>query len=86
MESEDPRIISLLESYLASRSQFVTVQNCNSSLKSINIGFSQGSILGPLLFFLYINALPNVTFCNPRLFADDTCLIMRSSTLGGLKH
>ena len=61
----------LLESYLAFRSQFVTVRNCNSSLKSINIGVPQGSILGPLLFLLYINDMPNATSCNPRLFADD---------------
>ena len=30
--------------------------------------------------------MPNATFCNPRLFADDTCLIVRKSTLIGLEH
>ena len=78
--------LKLLESYLASRSQFVTVRNCNSSLKSINVGIPQSSILGLLLFLLYINDMPNATSCNSRLFADDTCLIVCNSTLSGLKH
>ena len=61
-------------SYLTNRRQIVSINNSNSSLKFINIGVLQGSNLGPLLFLLFINDLPNCLESVPRLFADDTCL------------
>ena len=67
---------ALTEYYLTSRNQFVTFSNILSSAKPINIVVSQGSILGPLLFQIYINDLPNTINSTPRLFADDTCLIL----------
>ena len=69
----------LLENYLHSRQQFVSINNYNSSFKHIQIGVSQGSILGPLLFLVYINNLPNATSSKPRLFADDTCFVLSNS-------
>ena len=62
-------------SYLSERQQFVHVNDCNSSLKYVSHGVPQGSILGPLLFLIFINDLPNVSpffkFC---MFADDSTL------------
>ena len=60
-------------SYITNRKQYVKVGNTESCLKTITCGVPQGSTLGPLLFLLYINDLPNsskkLTF---RIFADDT--------------
>ena len=75
----------LIESYLSDRQQFVFINNSASSLKSISIGVPQGSILGPLLFLIYVNDLTNATFCQPRHFADDTCLALNDSSLNALE-
>ena len=48
-------------------------------------GVPQGSPLGPLLFLLYVNDLPNSTKAFPRLFADDTCLTVHHSNLSNLQ-
>ena len=70
----------LIENYLHSRQQFVSINNYNSSSKPIQIGVPQGSILGPLLFLMYINDLPNATSSKPRFFADDACFVLSNSS------
>ncbi len=60
------------ESYLRSRKHFVSYQGKNSTLYNISCVIPQGSILGPLLFIIYINDLPRVLkFARDILFADD---------------
>ena len=61
------------ESYLYNRQQFVCINNSNSSIKNIGCGVPQGSILGPLLFILYINDFQNSSnLMLFLLFADDS--------------
>ena len=70
------------KSYLAGRKQYVTYNGTSSSTKVIKCGVPQGSILGPLLFLLYINDLPNVCkSTNPVLYADDTNLFLNGKNL-----
>ena len=60
------------ENYLKDREQFVSVHGIDSDTQKIVCGVPQGSILGPLLFLLFINDLPNATEFFTLLFADDT--------------
>ena len=64
---------------------FVSHNSTTSSSKAINIGVPQGSILGLLLFLIYINNLPNTITSKPRLFADDTCLILNNPSASALE-
>ena len=65
-------IYKLLENYLSGRFQRVVLNGQTSSWRPILAVVTQGSILGPLLFLIYINELPNELKSNGKLFADDT--------------
>ena len=66
--------LNFFKSYLSSRNQIVSLNNILSSPLVVKFGVPQGSILGPLLFLIFINDLPYATNFFVRLFADDTFL------------
>lgn len=64
------------QNYLSNRNQFVCIENSRSSSRNIVCGVPQGSILGPVLFLIYINSISELNICGKLiLFADDTTLI-----------
>ena len=70
------------KSYLSNRNQYVSINGFDSGLTSINCGIPQGSVLGPLLFLLYINDLSQaIKFCKDHHFADDTNLLCLSNSI-----
>ena len=72
-------IYNWFKSYLSGRTQYVFYNGESSSLKEISCGVPQGSVLGPLLFLIYINDLPNISEkLQFFLFADDTNIYYES--------
>ena len=68
------KLLLLLKDFLKSRKQRVVLNGQDSSWRDVNAGVPQGSILGSLLFLVYINDLSNGRKYNPKLFADDISL------------
>ena len=74
--------IGLINSFLSDRFQRVLLNDQTSKWSLIKAGVPQGSILGPLLFLVYINNLPEGLTSNSKLFANDTSIfsVVRDSS------
>ena len=69
-------------SYLSERTQFVSINGFNSDYKTVKYGVPQGSVLGPLIFLIFVNDL-NIAIKNSETFhfADDTCLLNNKDSI-----
>lgn len=65
--------LPLFRDYLSGRSQYVNIDGCHSTIRPVTLGVPQGSILGPILFLVFINDLPEaLQHCVADIYADDT--------------
>ena len=79
--------LSWFSSYLSNRKQYVSYNNVSSNIKTISCGVPQGSILGPVLFLLFINDIVNVCkYTMPFLFANDSNLFSSGKDLSVIKN
>ena len=80
-------MLQLYKSYLSNRKQRVIINGFESEWGLIEVGVPQGSVLGTLLFLIYINDLENGIISNVNFFADDTSLfsIVTNPTLSAFE-
>ena len=72
--------ISWFKSYLEDRYFRVNIDNNLSDKARLTCGVPQGSILGPLIFLIYANDMPQAVKCDLYVYADDSCLVYTGKT------
>lgn len=78
----DDQACALIANYLADRMQVTKIRGISSTTRSISTGVPQGSTLGPLLFIIFINDLPDITnVARFLLFADDAVILVQAQSL-----
>ena len=76
----EEKVLAWIKGFLIGRTQTVSVRNSSSAKADVVGGVPQGSVLGPLLFILYINDLPNHVKSSMQMFADDTKIFTTVNT------
>ena len=73
------------DSYLGGREQTVEISGVFSEFRTVTCGVPQGSILGPLLFLIYVNDMKAAVKCKLLLYADDSALLASSSDVSEIE-
>jgi hypothetical protein len=79
------QVIGWIEEFLKDRAQKVTVNGSESARQSVTSGIPQGSVLGPTLFVLYINDMPECVHASTYLFADDTKIYKQTRNISDVE-
>ena len=79
-------VIKWFKSYLKNRTFSVQVEDSFSGFGDLNCGVPQGSILGPLLFLLYVNDMSQSVSCDLLLYADDSCLVFEGKDIDEIEN
>ena len=82
LQSYGSKTLDWIRALLAGRHQCVVVNGQRSEWSEVTSGIPQGSVLGPLLFVMFINDLPKTVKCGVKLFAYDTKVYVRSASPG----
>ena len=77
----DGDLLNWISDYLHYRKQRVVIRSCMSDFKRVNAGVTQGSVLGPVLFLIYLNDISESLLSLTRLFADNNSLFYSASSL-----
>ena len=80
----DGKLLQWLNNYLSNRKQKVTLKSCASTIKSILAGVPRGSVLGPLLFLVYINDIAKGLLSLTWLFAENSSLFYAAARLSDI--
>ena len=78
------RALTWMKNYLTNRNQYVAIDQTNSEIETIPCGVPQGSILGPLLYLIYVNDVQSSTSAQILSFADDTTITVSSNNINTL--
>ena len=78
-------LLAFLNNYLSNRTQLVFINESSSCLLATNAGVPQGSVLGPLMFLIYVNDIADSLMSITRIFADDTSLSSSSKDIDEIK-
>ena len=86
----DGDLFNWISDYLDDRKQRVVIRSCMSSFKRANAGVPQGSVLGPLLFLIFVNDISDLLLSLTRIFADDSSLLCSAASIpdieGNINH
>ena len=74
------KVLQWIKAFLNNRRQLVNFNVMKSDPATVLSGIPQGSVLGPILFVMYVNDLPEVVKCGTYLFADDTKIFQQITT------
>ena len=82
----DDGSVKWFNSYLSNRSQFIDIKGTLSDRGEVTCGVTQGSILGPLLFLIYVNDMESAVDCDLLLYADDSALLIRGKNITDIEQ